>query len=1015
MEQPNPEQAEDFKEIEKSINVEQVIGKDPVTEKERPKSCVLKQIDPRDTEKFTSEDKKDKLKRALTSTDMSPKRKFNVPNKEEIERPDIKQVKQSSFKPKKKNTTKNSKDGSVRENKELEWFSFENRVRDIIKDILEPYAIRSIDLQEAVENLTEGHDRFKRKQDEMEFVMHKRSHRNSGIDELNKKLFDIENERKVREAKNMQAIQGLKVQLDSTRDRMTQIEELSLTFKKQANDIKYEVNGFFDKLTEFQERFSKEQLKYKEDMNKNFLTLRNQYIKTEELSKVNKNYINSHFDELKRHDMIVQSYQKNLDEIYKKIQVMDKVKINTNDFNDDLTKIKKDISHVRFLNEDVFQSVQLIDNYIEDFIPVKIEKQLKEFYSKMNQGVNQISPVYKYKQLFKKSKTNEVSSIEEDTPQQPGENTEESKDQKQGPWMPISSEYSSLGPKAMIQKYKTLTTNLEGQKEELDEMEENEIERIEKLLKEEKEIELDADKVVDYLINLIAYLNDEEEQQEKNGQIVKKQDISVKTLLKNRFQKAGFTKAALKQRRYTNRGAESQKNLLNNSKHIRKNTVLKSNESVKRDDSEDDMSYTPIRSGFSNIDAQKNPKSVDFEQEKLTKENQRRPPPYHDKLEQNYRKLKIEDLEEDTAELIFKALDDVKEIKESVIIEKSMIEETMKDLKSNFAKEREVLDAKFESNKRYLQKYAENIQKDFEEELVRRNREKSNFSLKINDLEAKVDNLKNHFDHHDSDSENMAETVNLLVQTAMINHSMELQDETDREKLALMGYKEERPGLKTASSRQRSKPLESNGQYVNLDKQCMTCSGQSSVVMKAFKIACLAYKPTPVVFPQNGGSTHTRIDLINLKGRMLEKLETIAITKSMRKEGANPQTERNKLFNMYLKGVKAKNSQKDLTLNSLFHTRQPKVTIRTEAMSSSSAVRSGSQMDMANKLNMKYQAEDFIKKNVTMLTDKTLALSRNPFNEKGVKKIKKGVIGSNTMSLPKIQTARNLDRGSLKN
>lgn len=302
------------------------------------------------------------------------------------------------------------------ENKEIEWFAFENRVREIIRDILEPYAIRSIDLQETVQNLSDSHDKFKRKQDEMEFVMHKRSHRNSGIDELNKKLFDIENERKVREAKNMQAIEGIKVQLESTQDRMTQIEELSLTFKKQANDIKHEINGFFDQLTKFQQKFSQEQLKYKEDMNKNFLTLRNQYLKTEELSKVNKNYINNHFDELKRHDMIVQSYQKNFSEIYKKIQAMDKVKIDTSDFKDEVTKIKKDINHVRFLNEDVFQSVQLIDSYIGDFIPVKIEKQLKEFYAKMNQGINQISPVYKYKQLFKKIEAGEepLSPVEED-------------------------------------------------------------------------------------------------------------------------------------------------------------------------------------------------------------------------------------------------------------------------------------------------------------------------------------------------------------------------------------------------------------------------------------------------------------------------------------------------------------------------------------------------------------------------------------------------------------------------
>lgn len=273
------------------------------------------------------------------------------------------------------------------DNREMDWFAFENRVREIIKDILEPYAIKSIDVQENIKVLSDNYDKFKRKQDEMEFVMHKRNHRNSGIDELNKKLFDIENERKVREARNMQQIENLKVQLEATQDRMTQIEELSLTFKKQADDIKHEINGFFDQLTKFQEKFSKDQLKYKEDMNKNFLTLRNQYLKTEELSKVNKNYINNHFEELKRHDMIVQSYQKNFNELYKKIQFMDKNKIDIVQFNDEFTKLKKDINHVRFLNEDVFQSVQLIDSYINLNVPMEIEKKLKVGLQLISAGI----------------------------------------------------------------------------------------------------------------------------------------------------------------------------------------------------------------------------------------------------------------------------------------------------------------------------------------------------------------------------------------------------------------------------------------------------------------------------------------------------------------------------------------------------------------------------------------------------------------------------------------------------
>ena len=437
------------------------------------------------------------------------------------------------------------------------------------------------------------------------------------------------------------------------------------------------------------------------------------------------------------------------------------------------------------------------------------------------------------------------------------------------------------------------------------------------------------------------------------------------------------------------------------------------NDNKQKDESSESHSFTPKRSGFANNqNSHKNPKSLNVELDPLGKDQIKSMAPSHPtNYRLDHRKLKIEDLEDDSAEIIFKALDDVKEIKDTIIIEKAMIEETINLMKSDFDKEKQVLNAKFKSTKVYLQKYVENIQKDLEEELIKRNREKANFNLKLNKLDSKVDDLGQLFKNNDHVSEGLAETVNLLVQTALINHSMELQDEVDREKLALMGYKEETQDFKTATMKSRTKKIDNFNSYVALDKQCLTCSGQSSVVMKAFKIACLAYKPSPVVYPENDMKSHSRIDLIHLKGKMLKHLEVIPLTKEMREEGRDPISERTKLFNQYLHFANSKAQQKDSMINSLFHARQPKITIRSEAMSSSDLAHPGSPLEMQQKLGRNYEGMTLLNKNVTMLSDKTEALSRNPFNEKGVKKIKKrgsskDFFGPQTMSLPKIKTAR---------
>ena len=574
----------------------------------------------------------------------------------------------------------------------------------------------------------------------------------------------------------------------------------------------------------------------------------------------------------------------------------------------------------------------------------------------------------------------------------------------------------------MIAKYKKLTEDLEGKKEELIQQELEDIERMENIIKEEEELELDADKVVNYLINLIAFLNEEDDGDGKDGKKMSKLGSrSVKDLLKTRFQNAGFNKETLGPSNYdySDRPARSRRqNYKQGSRKISGNISVAS-EATPKDENNENAAHVSKKSGFANPDTvtSKDQETVSLKMD-TTPQEKFKNMPQNMNYEVDFRKLKIEDLEDETAEMILKALDDVKEIKETIIIEKSMIEEALNHMKSDFGKEKQVLNAKFESTKVYLQKYVENIQKDLEEELIKRNREKANFNLKINNLDSKVEKLKKSFNNQDDATDSLAETVNLLVETEMISHAMQVQDEIDREKLALMGYKEENVDLKAQTMKTRGRNTESNNPYVSLDKQCLTCSGQSSVVMKAFKIACLAYKPSPVVFPETEMKSHLRIDLLNLKGKMLKNLEKIPLTRIMREEGRDPINERIKLFNQYMHFSMSKAQQKDSMINSLFHTRQPKITIRSEAMSSTDIAHPGSPHDMQNDMEGNFDSQALLSRNINMLSNKTEALSKNPFKDMGVKKVKKrgsskDFFGGQTMSLPKIKTARAIKPSTL--
>lgn len=384
----------------------------------------------------------------------------------------------------------------------------------------------------------------------------------------------------------------------------------------------------------------------------------------------------------------------------------------------------------------------------------------------------------------------------------------------------------------MIEKYQKLTSDDNSHKKELEEMERILEKRIEEIHKEEGLMELDVDKVVDYLLNLIAYL-DEDGQVDKSGKMIRRNMMKSKDLLKKRFSEAGLSSDQSLARKYNYQDKDAKRSEYKSREKYQSMSIQArgSTESQKGEDKEK-RPRTPVKSAFSNKSPRKQPNSMNIEMEPLQRSRGKASRHADYQYDVEYRKIKIEDLDDETAELIFKVLDDAKENK----VQKAIIEEAIQDMKSEFEKEKEVLIAKFESNRIYLQKYVENVQKDLEEELIKRNREKANVNMKLNGLEAKVSDLRTKFGEHEDAFDNLSETVNYLVETTQINHAMELQDEIDREKLALMGYKEEKSDGKS-TSKPKTKATESNNPYVTLDKQCLTCSGQSSVVLKAFKIA----------------------------------------------------------------------------------------------------------------------------------------------------------------------------------
>lgn len=147
--------------------------------------------------------------------------------------------------------------------------------------------------------------------------------------------------------------------------------------------------------------------------------------------------------------------------------------------------------------------------------------------------------------------------------------------------------------------------------------------------------------------------------------------------------------------------------------------------------------------------------------------------------------------------------------------------------------------------------------------------------------------------------EQMASVLSLLVENGRLLSAYNNQDNADRGKVALMGYRE---GPKTGdaagrgagtsggggsgaagpSPRARSKhhhhalkpgsdPVAENG-GISLDPRCLSCSGQSGTTLSAFKMACLQYKPGPVAVPVGDRTImYSRAELLDMQSNLLKE------------------------------------------------------------------------------------------------------------------------------------------------
>merc|ERR1712072_532274 len=143
------------------------------------------------------------------------------------------------------------------------------------------------------------------------------------------------------------------------------------------------------------------------------------------------------------------------------------------------------------------------------------------------------------------------------------------------------------------------------------------------------------------------------------------------------------------------------------------------------------------------------------------------------------------------------------------------------------------------------------VRLDVEELNRKRKRDKANADIENKALKKRLGGVFDNSDLVLKGLEHLSGVLAALLESNRMQAALELQDDMDRRKVALTGYKEA-PGAKAPDDnktpRGGSRKSMKEQQVVSVDNRCLSCSGQTATVLAGFKIACLQYAPGQVKY-----------------------------------------------------------------------------------------------------------------------------------------------------------------------
>jgi hypothetical protein len=212
----------------------------------------------------------------------------------------------------------------------------------------------------------------------------------------------------------------------------------------------------------------------------------------------------------------------------------------------------------------------------------------------------------------------------------------------------------------------------------------------------------------------------------------------------------------------------------------------------------------------------------------------------------------------------------------------------MQDTQRNISHLEEVVSHSHEQTEQMVKE----VRIDVEDLNRKRKRDKNTSDLEAKGLKKRLNGVFDTSEVVARGLEHLSSVLWSILQSERAASALDYQDDLDRAKVALMGYKDTKPGDNPPGSKGPARPASVQGMHgesqrsargkphhhdhddgggrpvVSVDQRCISCSGQAATVMAGFKVACLQYAPGPVNYQNR---TFERKDLLSLRQSLLDQ------------------------------------------------------------------------------------------------------------------------------------------------